>query len=349
MLTGDAIKLFLDRDDLQWGENWRNRVIEALTTGYFFVPVLTPRYLLSEQCRFELDVFARTATDLGVKELILPLLYAEVPSLHEESPIDSTARLLKSFQWEDWTDLRFEDRHSAPYRRGVNRLARRLVDANATSEQSNIPARIQELEQEVEEDIASPDGLLDRLAASEETLPKWTQTTESITHDIESIGEMMQRAVSELQTAESHGKGFAGRLFVAHKLSEALEAPIDSIWHSANDFVSQLQDVDGGVRTMIELGAQEALTSPESKLAICGFFNSVRNLSDSSRAGFDGTQGMIESIAALEPMSRDLRPPLRKLRQALSKVVEARQVTDDWARLIAETGLECGEDPGLAL
>jgi hypothetical protein len=344
MLTGDSIKVFLDLDDIQWGEDWRSKIDEALMTTTFFIAVLTPRYLLSSECQRELDLFARKATTLGCQELILPLLYVDIPVLHEASPVDATARLLQPFNRLDWTSLRLKDRKSEDYKTGLNQLAARLVAANALSEQSETLAPVEDNRATVGADEAPSDGLIDRLATTEQTLPMWTETTDAITRDIQLIGEMMTEATSHASKADSQGKGFAARVVIAHNLSQQLTAPVDRIWNLANEFVSQLRDLDDGMRTMIELGAKEARTTPESKPAICGFFRAVQDMSAVSRESFDSTQGMIESVAALEPMSRDLRPPLRRLREALTRVVQAREVTDEWARLISESGLQCDED-----
>ena len=40
MLTGEKIEVFLDRDDIAWGEIWRNKIDERLATVAFFIPVL---------------------------------------------------------------------------------------------------------------------------------------------------------------------------------------------------------------------------------------------------------------------------------------------------------------------
>jgi hypothetical protein len=62
MLTGDALVLFLDRDALKWGDEWRNKVDESLAGIAFFIPLMTPRYFLSAECRRELQFVARVAT-----------------------------------------------------------------------------------------------------------------------------------------------------------------------------------------------------------------------------------------------------------------------------------------------
>lgn len=56
--------------------------------GSLFIPVLTSRYFDSVECRREARTFAQKAKDLGVSELIMPLLYVDVPALHEEAPSD---------------------------------------------------------------------------------------------------------------------------------------------------------------------------------------------------------------------------------------------------------------------
>lgn len=110
MATGESVEVFLDRDSLSWGQRWRSIVDEGLAQVAFFIPVLTPRYFASAECRRETRTFAQKATDLGVTELIMPLLYVDVPELHEDSPSDDLAVQMKAFQWEDWRDLRFEER-----------------------------------------------------------------------------------------------------------------------------------------------------------------------------------------------------------------------------------------------
>ena len=50
---------------------------------------------------------------------------------------------------------------------------------------------------------------------------------------------------------------------------------------------------------------------------------------------------MIETIAPIEKMSRDMRPALRRLRQGLTIMVEAREVSDEWVQLIDGSGIRC--------
>jgi hypothetical protein len=56
MLTGEPLELFLDRDAIKWGEDWKHKIDSGLASVAFFIPVLTPRYFMSPECRSERNV-----------------------------------------------------------------------------------------------------------------------------------------------------------------------------------------------------------------------------------------------------------------------------------------------------
>ena len=85
LLSGEPLKLFVDRNDLAWGEEWRERIDSSLAETTFFIPVITPRYFTRPECRRELLEFAAKAKMLGAEELLLPILYIEMRGLSAES------------------------------------------------------------------------------------------------------------------------------------------------------------------------------------------------------------------------------------------------------------------------
>jgi uncharacterized phage infection (PIP) family protein YhgE len=293
------------------------------------------------ECRRELQLFARRAKNLGVEELVLPLLYVDIPSLHEDTPSDDLVALVKTFQWKDWRDLRFSEVDSGEYRREVAGLAQRLAEANKKAEEANVATTL-ELDRSVEDADDSP-GLLDRLADAEETLPQWQVTIERLGPEIALIGQLMQDAKEDIERGNAQGKGFAARLTTARKLSQKLKEPAENIWSLGNEFVSQLHQIDSGFRAIIEQASIEASDNPESQATVCSFFQRIRELSDAARRGLEEVRSMIEAISPLEAMSRDLRDPLRQLRQGLTLMVEAREVTDEWVKMIEDTGIECDD------
>jgi hypothetical protein len=57
MKTASTLEVFLDRDSIRWGEEWRERIDSAVAGTTFFIPIVTPRYFLRKECRRELLSF----------------------------------------------------------------------------------------------------------------------------------------------------------------------------------------------------------------------------------------------------------------------------------------------------
>ncbi len=338
MITGESIELFLDRDSLEWGNEWKGKVDGSLSSVAFFIPVFTPRYFQSAECRRELRTFAQRAQALGVSELVLPLKYVDFPALHEVEPADELVTLVKAFQWEDWTDVRFAKRTSAAYRQRVAGLAERLVRANAEAAQS-LAAKVSSSNAAPDDteggDDPGPPGVVDLIADAETAMPNWSQTVERLGAIIVNMGERMQAAQGDIEAAENRGKGFAGRLTVLRRLAQELSAPGDEVLRLSSDFVQELNAVDGGVRAIAKI-SRAALADPEQAQDVRDFFGSVRDLSVAVHDGLGSIEEMLQKMEPIEGMSRDLRPVLKKYRQGLTDMFESRSITDEWLHLIDE-------------
>jgi len=340
MLTGESISLFLDKDSFTWGDDWHSKIDSSLSSVAFFIPVMTPRYFMSPECRRELQFFARRATELGIKELILPLHYVEVAALHDDSTNDELVTLVRTFQWEDWRELRFSEVSSEAYRRGVARLASRLVEANKQAEKTALVVTTP-----VEESLKDGDdelpGNIDILANYEEKLQKLPETLKAITSDIQQIVQIMRDSTSDIERANKQGQGFSARLIVARQTATKLSDPTERIWSLSNEFASQIHDVDAGIRIIVENAPTEIKGNPESKVHFCNFFQNVRGMSSASEEAIQSTQKMMTASEPLEKMSRDLRPVLRRLKQGLTNLIEASGVSKGWVQLIEGTGIVC--------
>lgn len=126
LLAGTNMQLFTDREEIEWGDEWRDRIANALRVTTFFIPVITPRYFKSSECRRELLEFTGQAYSLGVREFVLPILYVTVSDLSEDSA-DEAVALIARMQYEDWSDLRLAGESSPAFRANLNKLARRLL------------------------------------------------------------------------------------------------------------------------------------------------------------------------------------------------------------------------------
>ena len=335
MFTGETIRLFLDRDDLEWGDEWKAKVDSSLSSIAFFIPILTPRYFLSAECRRELNGFARKASELGLSELLMPILYVDFPGLLSNPPTDELIALVTPYQWEVWTELRFADPASTAYRKAVAALAERLVRANAAAEQVPLPpARPDESDDDEEP------GTLERFQRSIEAMGEWTATLTQLGIEIQSIGAILENGAAAANV--SGGKNdFAVRIRVLREIAGELTGPVTRMEVLSQEYTKQLYDVDSGVRLAIEQAPNEVASDQMSLEDACEFFTTIRDFTGISDDALGSTQGLVDSIAGVEKLSRDIRPVLRTLRRALTGMIEGRAITQGWLQQMDESGLNC--------
>lgn len=170
LLSAEQLRLFVDHDDIAWGDAWRERVNSALAQTTFFIPIITPRYFKQRECRRELLEFAAKAKSLGVDELLLPILYIKPPDFSEESS-DEAVALIARTQYTDWQDLRLLEPNSSEVKRSINALAQRLLEvADKVAER--------QFDIEVSSDLESDgvDGISELVDATMKLLPEWLET-----------------------------------------------------------------------------------------------------------------------------------------------------------------------------
>lgn len=68
---------------------------------------------------------------------------------------------------------------------------------------------------------------------------------------------------------------------------------------------------------------------------------SVRALSEASHGGLGSVSGLLKSTSSLESTSKDMRAPARRLRNALTAMLQARDITDGWLALVEASGIDC--------
>lgn len=129
--TGEEFPIFQDRDDISWGQKWKERIEESLDEVTFLIPIITPSFFKSRDCRSELERFLERETKLTRNDLILPVYYIDYPLLNDEArrATDKLAQVIASRYYADWRDLRFEPFTSPQVGRELAQLAVQIRDA----------------------------------------------------------------------------------------------------------------------------------------------------------------------------------------------------------------------------
>ena len=102
--NGKSLKIIQDKDAIPWGAQWQDRINEALSESLFLIPIITPCYIESIECRREFMYFTELAKRKLRKDTILPILFLNTWQLEDISLMakDELVIELRKLQWRDW-------------------------------------------------------------------------------------------------------------------------------------------------------------------------------------------------------------------------------------------------------
>ena len=304
---------------------------------WLFVAILTPRYFMSSECRRELQTFAREAERIGIKDLILPLLYVDIPGLSDESNQDEALKLVTKFQWVDWRQLRFANTGSSEYRTAVASLAQRLANANyeATSEGS----RKTSITSANRLNLTSENGpsFADLRTAIDAKMKIIAQTMRLSTAELDDYAEFTTKAADELRRSN----GTNARQAVFSALASNLAKPVGRMLELANEYSSQMYDIDVAVRTFISRAPGEVQRDASRKPQICSVFAEVNGVTQSARRMISSLRRLMESIERNESPSRELRPIHQRMKLSITIMIETVSVAEEWTRAIRDSPVNC--------
>lgn len=343
-LTGASIEIFVDRDDVRWGQNFRDRIDDSLRQTTFFIPVLTSTFFLRDECRREMREFVATARTLGQEELLLSIRYSPISDLTEDST-DELKAIAAKMQYEPWEDLRLVDEDSAAYRRGVNRLAGRLVElttelqnrpvvsvGDAMSPASRDPLSLDSpgptSSDEATEDLDSP-GYFEHMAEFGPATSEWMNAIGGFPDSLQEFNRLMSAAGTKMSTTESKPNPFAARIVILRSLAKDLDGPVAKIESLSKEYASGLLRLDPIIQAV--LTALPLTNDPDE---IRSATASVRGLILAARAAMEGVSGAASAAKRYEGMSRDLRPLLRRFQVAMRNVLDGQATLEAWLPLI---------------
>ncbi len=336
IITGDPLEIFLDKTSLDWGDAWRMRLDSALTSTTFLIPIVTPKFLLSQECRREVITFAGHAASLGLDELLLPIHYVNVPQLAqgaEERPADEVVELIAKRQWVDWRDLRLEDEDSPEYRKAVHKLAQRLAEIIDTA-----PPAVPVVAPASSQDDEEPPGILEVMAEMEAALPAWFDTVQEFAEIIARIVAESSWATDEIATSDARGGGFAGRMRVADEMASRLTEPVEKVEALGSKYWAELAAIDPGVIGIIRQASEGDLDS-EDKEAARTFFKEIKGLADVTATTTSQLQSFSDSMGGAAQSSRRLRPQFKTIQAAVQKVIDSQTIISEWSRMIDDVDL----------
>ncbi len=127
VLAGEPVHIFRDLETIRTGDDWKKEIDDALAEASFMIAMVTPGFLRSEWCCYEVNQFLKREQKLGGKKLIFPIEYADIGAFrnHRRSQVhdESVLSLLESRQIQSFLDHRHDDPDTPAIRRIVAKLA----------------------------------------------------------------------------------------------------------------------------------------------------------------------------------------------------------------------------------
>jgi hypothetical protein len=167
LIAGHPLRIFVDREAVEWGEEWRSQIDSSLTEATFLIAIITPRFFKRQECRREILEFHGQAKSSGLERLLCPILYIDVENLTPGND-DEVMSIVARTQGADWRELRLKSADSPEYRAAVHKLAQRILKLE---EEVTSALIIQEAQLPADEP-----GVSETVDAIEKLLPAWQES-----------------------------------------------------------------------------------------------------------------------------------------------------------------------------
>lgn len=337
IISSSALDLYIDRETISWGDNWRKSIASGINDASFFIPILSPNYFKSGSCRAELTQYMNKAEELGVKDLLLPLLFVNIKS-DWLGLDDALVSSVLEYQYLDITSLRFLERGSGQYIKIVNCAAARLWEANARlismveagsrTTFVDVGANLDETKQIADAPYEDEGGfLLESLANFQPTIDEMSESTEHINSDIVAIGKCINQTNELIEKKQQQNQlDPKVALVLTGQLAADLK-PISTKYAEHADIF--LDAVNKTERVLAPLVTHwKANDADENNLA------SFRDLINATEEARVNVQSFKDSIEPAKRLSRSLFKTMQSIESSTSICLAAMDVVIGWQELL---------------
>lgn len=297
-LFGRKISLFVDRDSLEWGVDWRARLLDETQSTSFLLAVVTPRYLQSQACRSEFLQFSAAAQREEEPRLLLPLVWVDVSSTDVVAADDPVLSKIASTQFLDVGEIRRLVPNSIEYDQLLEEVATRLKATVDARDASGSEAVAKPREQEDDRD------LLEVMEALEARQGALEEATGGFKNAFDRLGAVFTDRPTSRPTPT-----YAGAAQMA-KLGADLAVPVEGVEVATKRLAEVWADYDSAIAR----AAIIVRDSPDAS-ARRGMFESLDGLVRSLE--LPGADVVEEQLTMMGNISRHLRPMSHAVGNAL--------------------------------
>lgn len=338
--SGRALDVFVDRDAIGWGTDWRTSISTSVEGATVFIPLLSANYLDSSACREEFLAFHSKAETLGVTELLLPTLLFSSP-LFGEDTTDEVAQIAERLQYKLIEEPLLRGFSSPEWLQCTRNLAESLLDAIMRAEASLLAASETTAPSAPTDGngpsaAVSPEeeaGLAELMQHMEAATTRMTAAAEKLTAAIEALGAVPEK-VGELSDGPTPKEVNVWTL----RLASEFHQPALSLEHGGRELFEATKELDETLLKLRHLvGSVDVPEFNESmnegRRTVVTAFGDLREVADTM-------DELLTSMKPAEVLSVPLRKALQPARRGITAVSDSLKLIESWQSEFAV------DDPG---
>lgn len=321
-LAGVRIRIFLDRNDIGWGRQWRSVIADGINTTTFMMPIVTPSYFQSDACRDELIRFNTLCERRGLDELILPIVFSGLHKISTDSS-DPVARIIAASQYRDFTGVWLAERGSERWNTAVRDLVTDLVDAEERAEN-----RLTEIAETFS--VAAPDdedddepGIADLMAQATPVIEDIQPSLMAASADFQSFADAVNSAPLAGDADSSDPRNFQKQIILSAQSFKEQALKFESSSATALERVREADSILTPLRAKLE-----RISDPTLLTAYRASMSGLREVGDAS----EQMDQLLTQMRDLEQLSSALRRDLRPARRGATYIRDAANLVAAWAR-----------------
>ncbi|NYD66121.1 toll/interleukin-1 receptor domain-containing protein [Agromyces atrinae] len=299
--TGRRLKIFLDRESIGWGADWRASISGSVKGATFFIPIVSQRYFESPACKEELLLFHENAKNLGVTRLILPIVLTGAERISPEDDREEV-QIVEQLNYKNVEPAWLAGYDSAEWRRAIYEMVKHLEEAlqlaeTHLAEQESAIATVVGLGEPDDDDVVVADSL--ELSKDIERLTELTGQIPGVMTDFTSAATAAANGI-EGKTLTTTQKQAA-----AVRLAHDLKTPALNLEQLGREFEATAVSTDARLRAVAEELRSLNLASAEDQL--------------------ERTLAELRSIEGLRAVVSQFEEPIQQLRYVATANVSIRK------------------------
>ncbi len=282
--------------------------------------------------------FVRAAETTNSEDLVLPILFSDIKGTRT-AVVDTVAARAEDLQWEDFTVLRHSSDDDADYRHAISSMAARIRGVLAKIDDAAEVAARSARETEPQNNEAEGPGVADLIAIAEVQVEDLGVFLELLAEYLQKISSEFEEATSLLTDAQS----FAKRVRIYRRLAADISDDVEAMCEASDAFASSVIAAAPGVDAILEMLEADDSQSPESLTLASDIVTLAREMLQ----GFDHASTFQAQLTPLVGQSRDMRPQVVKMSDAVSRMLSVRPTFEHWLTRAADLSTKYAHGSGV--